>query len=106
MPPSILTIPAAARLLGIPRRTLWAWIHSRPQWQACVSHRNGRRAYLSTDRLHASGLLVPAESPADNAPPLADADLRAVLRDLQEVGKRLEAVARVLLTRSTTPMPH
>lgn len=56
--PSILTIPAAARLIGKPRRTLWSWVSTLPEWQACVSHRNGRRVYLSTERLRRSGLLA------------------------------------------------
>lgn len=55
---SILTIPKAAALLGISRRTLWRWAHSLPEWQACVSHRCGRRVYLSTERLRQSGLLT------------------------------------------------
>jgi len=55
--PAIITIPAAAALTGIPYSTLWEWVHTLPEWQACVSHRSGRRVYLSTVRLQNSGLL-------------------------------------------------
>ena len=53
----ILTIPKAAVLLGIPRTTLWDWVHSLPEWQACISHKAGRRTYLSTARLRERGFL-------------------------------------------------
>lgn len=60
MPP-ILSIPAAARLLGLSRTTLWTWIQTRPEWQACVATRiQGParcRTYLSTERLRAQGFL-------------------------------------------------
>lgn len=55
--PSILTIPATARLIGVSRKTLWAWVSSLPEWQSCVAHRVGRRVYLSTARLRAAGHL-------------------------------------------------
>lgn len=51
--PSILTIPRAARLLGIDRKTLWRWVSSKPEWAACVVSRSGTRAYLSTEMLRA-----------------------------------------------------
>ncbi len=55
--PSILTIPAAAQLIGMPRNTLWVWVQTLPEWSGCVSHKSGNRTYLSTDRLRARGFL-------------------------------------------------
>lgn len=51
----ILTIPAVAALLGKPRETIWRWVTTLPEWSACISHRSGRRIYLSTARLRAGG---------------------------------------------------
>lgn len=55
--PDILTIPAVARRIGFPRETVWRWATTLPEWAACISHRNGRRIYLSAARLRASGLI-------------------------------------------------
>ena len=55
--PSIITIPVAARLLGIDRKTLWRWVIARPEWAACVVSRSGRRVYLSTSMLRAHRVL-------------------------------------------------
>jgi hypothetical protein len=54
----ILTIPAAARLLlGMSRTTLWLWVRTLPEWQACVASRVGRRFYLSSERMRRAGLI-------------------------------------------------
>ena len=55
--PHILTIPQAAALIGINRVTLWEWVRTLPEWQSCVSHRSGRRVYLSAQRMRAAGHL-------------------------------------------------
>lgn len=54
---AILTTSAVAALVNKPRETIWRWATTLPEWSACISHRSGRRIYLSAARLRAAGLI-------------------------------------------------
>jgi hypothetical protein len=55
--PHIITIPTLAKATGYDRKTIYTWVQTVPVWRACVSHKSGRRTYMSVERLRAAGLL-------------------------------------------------
>lgn len=58
MEPGIMSISEASKLLGMSHATIYRWVRVLPEWAGCISHKSGRKFYLSVSKLKAAGFLV------------------------------------------------